>query len=154
MDPSARRQAPASQPGPKTTVPADEMSPRRADPGLRRAVLVNWLVLALGGWLMISAFLWGRGTVGGFGAGWSDFLAGAVAAGIAVARITAPLRTVPLGVVTVLLGLWLIAAPYALGYSSGTEAAVATANSRAVGITIALLAMFGMLATKDDRRAR
>jgi hypothetical protein len=41
-----------------------------------------------------------------------------------------------------------------LGYGSGMEAGVATVNSRAVGVTIALLAMFGMLAAKDDRRAR
>jgi hypothetical protein len=153
MDPSVRRQAPATRPGPDPMATTAEQAPqRRADPGVRQAVLVNWLVLVLGVWLMISAFLWNRGTVAGFG-GWIDFLAGTAVAGIAVSRIVAPSRTVPLGLVTVLVGLWLIAAPYVLGYSSDSDAGIATLNSRVVGMTIALLAMFGVLSARNDRHA-
>lgn len=154
MDPSVRRQAPATRPGPCPMAAAAEQAPqRRTDPGVRRAVQVNWLVLVLGVWLMISAFLWDRGTVAGFGGGWIDFLAGTVVAGIAVSRIVAPSRTLPLGLVTVLVGLWLIAAPYVLGYGGDSDAGIATLNSRAVGVTIALLAMFGVLSARNDRRA-
>ena len=155
MDPSVRRQAPATRPGPEPMAAVAEQAPhhRRADTGTRRAASVNWLVLVLGVWLMISAFLWDRGTVAGFGGGWIDFLAGTAVAGIAVARIVAPLRTVPLGLVTVLVGLWLIAAPYVLGYSGDSDAAIATLNSRAVGVAIALLAMFGVLSAQKDRGA-
>jgi hypothetical protein len=153
MDPSVRRQAPATRPDPEPMVASAEHAPhhRRAGTGARRAVSVNWLVLVFGVWLMTSAFLWDRGTVAGFDGGWIDFLAGTAVAGIAVARIVAPLRTVPLGLVTVLAGLWLIAAPYVLGYSGDSDAAIATLNSRAVGVTIALLAMFGVLSASKDR---
>lgn len=154
MGPSVRRQAPATRPGPDSMAAAAEQAPQsHADTGARRVASVNWLVLVLGVWLMISAFLWERGTVAGFGGGWIDFLAGTAVAGIAVARIVAPLRTVPLGLVTVLAGLWLIAAPYVLGYSGDSDAAIATLNSRAVGVTIALLAMFGVLSAQKDSGA-
>jgi hypothetical protein len=154
MDSSVRRQAPATRPSPDPMAAAAEQAPQPpAGRGARRAVSVNWFVLGLGVWLMISAFLWDRGTVAGFGGSWNDLLAGTVVAGIAVSRIVAPLRTFSLGLVTVLVGLWLTAAPYVLGYSGDSDAAIATLNSRAVGVTIALLAMFGVLSAQKDSGA-
>jgi hypothetical protein len=70
-----------------------------------------------------------------------------------VSRIVAPSHTVLLGMVTVLVGLWLIAAPYVLGYSGDSDAGIAMLNSRAVGMTIALPAMFGVLCARNDRHA-
>lgn len=143
MYPTVRRQAPASRPGPATPV-----QPRGA--GNRPAIVASALVLAMGVWLMITAFLWERGFVGGFGANWNDLLVGTALAILGVFRILMPAHTRPLGVANILLGLWLIAAPFVLDYT-GAEATAATWNNGIVGAIVAVLATVSVAASAAHR---
>ncbi|MEU8659756.1 SPW repeat domain-containing protein [Actinoplanes philippinensis] len=97
------------------------------------------LVLSPGVWLMATAFLWDRGSAGGSGAAWNEFIAGAAIAALAGSRVLASARTGDLGVAAVPLGLWLIAAPFMLDLTSATAGSAATWNSLLVGALVAVL---------------
>jgi hypothetical protein len=106
----------------------------------RRARVATLFLLALGVWLMTTAFLWARGTVGGLGPAWNDFIVGATIAVLCVLRFLLPRRSGVLAVVAVLLGLWLIAAPFMLDFTAAVAGSAATWNSFVAGALVALLA--------------
>jgi hypothetical protein len=93
---------------------------RRGRSPRQRTRVATLSLLVLGVWLMTTAFLWARGTGGGFDPAWNDFVVGAA--------------------IAVLLGLWLIAAPFMLDFTAATAGSAATWNSFAAGALIALLA--------------
>ncbi|WUJ09962.1 SPW repeat protein [Actinoplanes sp. NBC_00393] len=91
---------------------------------------------------MITASRWDRGAVGGFGAAWNDVVVGAALFVLASFQVLLRWRTSMLGLVAILLGFWLIAAPVLLGYGGGTGTPAATWNSFVVGAVVAVLATF------------
>jgi hypothetical protein len=113
---------------------------RRLRSPRQRARAATLFLLALGVWLMTTAFLWARGTFGGFDPAWNDFVVGAAIAVLAVLRVLLPRRSSLLAVAAVLLGLWQIAAPFMLDLTAATAASAATWNSFAAGALVALLA--------------
>ncbi len=114
--------------------------PQRRKPGRLRVFTAPLLLLALGVWLMATAFLWARGTAGGFDAAWNDFAVGAAIIVLAVLRIFVPERFGFLSVVAVPLGLWQIAAPFVLDLTGAAGASAATWNSFAAGALVVVLA--------------
>ena len=99
------------------------------------------LVFLAGVWLATSPFVLGyRGTDDAY---WNDVIVGAAIAAVALVRIAAPVATVPLSLINMGLGVWLIAAPLALKYHVGVDATVATWNSLIVGLSVMLLAAAG-----------
>ncbi|MEU4428469.1 hypothetical protein AB0F81_48290 [Actinoplanes sp. NPDC024001] len=57
-----------------------------------------------------------------------------------------------LGLAPIVLGFWLIAAPFLLGYDGGASATAATWNSFAVGAGVAVVATFAVPDTESPRR--
>ncbi|MEV4351288.1 SPW repeat protein [Actinoplanes sp. NPDC049596] len=80
-------------------------------------------------------------------AAWNDVATGVTIAVLGTLRALAPLRTAPLSIVSAALGLWLVAAPFVLGY--GHHPAVAW-NSIVVGILVMMFSGVG-LATLSQR---
>lgn len=113
---------------------------RRLRSPRRRARVANLFLLAVGVWLMTTAFLWARGTGGGFDPAWNDFVVGAAIAVLAVLRVLLPRRSGLLAVAAVLIGLWQIAAPFMLDFTAAAAASAATWNSFAAGALVTLLA--------------
>jgi hypothetical protein len=68
----------------------DSPPPQRRKSGGLRVLTAPLFLLALGVWLMATAFLWARGTVGGFDAAWNDFAVGAAIIVLALLRIFVP----------------------------------------------------------------
>jgi hypothetical protein len=113
---------------------------RRGRSPRQRTRVATLSLLVLGVWLMTTAFLWARGTGGGFDPAWNDFVVGAAIAVLSVLRVLLPRSSGLLAVAAVLLGLWLIAAPFMLDFTAATAGSAATWNSFAAGALIALLA--------------
>jgi hypothetical protein len=141
MDPCVWRQAavPRCDRVPPTAS-AGPRPQRRNASGRLRVLMASLLMLALGVWLMITAFLWTRGAVGGFDAAWNDFVVGTAITVLAALRLFVPARFDVLPVVAVLLGLWQIAAPFVLDFTAAAGASAATWNSFIAGALVAVLA--------------
>jgi hypothetical protein len=78
-------------------------------------------------WLIIAPFVLGYDQIQA--ALWNDVLVGIVVAGLAVARLARPLMSPSLSWINAVLGLWLILAPFVLGYGGAVEVeALATAG--------------------------
>lgn len=89
--------------------------------------------LTLGAWLVIAPFLLGATAP----ATWNDVLAGLAVLALAGTRIAKPAAsTTSISWINLSIGVWLIIAPFVLGYSSQ----VAIWNDVIVGV---LLVMFG-----------
>jgi hypothetical protein len=78
--------------------------------------------------------------------GWSDIVTGAVMVVVATIRIVVPSRTAALSLGNVALGGWLIAAPFALGYSA---VPAATWNDVLVGMVVIVLAGVSWFAVRN-----
>ncbi|HEY6744337.1 MAG TPA: SPW repeat protein [Mycobacteriales bacterium] len=95
--------------------------------------------LAAAVWLICAPYVLnytGTGRLDGF---WSDPVTGAVLGLAALVRLADPDRAVLVRWASLLLGGWLVAAPFLLGYGAGS-APRATANEIAVGAVVAILA--------------
>jgi hypothetical protein len=154
MEPSVRRQAPANRPYPPDTdqaVPAEQApTTRRNSAQVASAVMASALVFIAGIWLIIAPFsLDYRNTGGEFSGYWNDVVIGVALAAVALVRIVSPVATAPLSVINVLLGMWLIIAPFILGYNEGADAAAATVNDIIVGVLVVLLATVSLLSGRS-----
>jgi hypothetical protein len=102
----------------------------------------DWTSFALGLWLAVSP--WAAGYTGHEGA-----TANAVFVGLALAlgaHFEAACDLVQAEWLNVAAGVWLLAAPFALGFS---DAYVAAANSLAVGASVAALALSALSLDKE-----
>jgi hypothetical protein len=84
---------------------------------------------------------------------WNDVVMGAAIAAVSLARIAKPVETRSLGWVNIVLGMWLLVAPFVWTYGSMTGSAPAVGNDIAVGLFVVLLSGVGLLParTGSDR---
>jgi hypothetical protein len=95
--------------------------------------------LLAGLWLVIAPFVLARETEGpGY---WNDIVIGVAVALVTLVRMAAPFRTAAFGMVNVILGAWLVAAPFVLAYST----AAATWNDIIVGCVVMVLALVSVV---------
>ncbi|WP_199430538.1 SPW repeat protein [Qaidamihabitans albus] len=139
-----------------SAVPAD----RYQRPGERsvpfRDVLAGFpsaFVFLVGVWLLVDLFLLDHpGTAAGFDAMWNDVVVGAALALLGGLRAVSPFSTMWAGWLTIGLGGWLIAAPFALGFRAEADSAAATTNDMIAGGLVIVLTLVGMALTAWWRR--
>ena len=122
---------------------------------------VQWtsgINIVAGLWLIIAPFALGYVDIRA--ALWNDIVVGIIVAAFAVARVARPLMNPSLSWINAVLGLWLIAAPFALGYGRAVEAealaaegALGTAqtamwNDIIVGVIILVLGAWSALSAR------
>lgn len=107
-------------------------------------------------WLAAAPFALNyRNTGGGFNGYWNDVILGSAIGVVALIRIAEPTAITPLGLVTVVLGAWLVVAPFVLGYNDGADAVQAVWNDIVAGVlVIGLTALEWVLAPREDRGPR
>ena len=93
----------------------------------------DWVILALGAWLFLAPFFVGYTSLSG-PAAWNSYVLGAVVAVFAVAALWRP-ESPSEEWVNLVLGLWLVIAPFALGFFA-TET-IAAWNQVVVGVLVA-----------------
>lgn len=96
----------------------------------------------LGAWLIVSA--WALGFQGETGAMANAVIAGVLLLGVALGAIFVPKAWEEWS--ELILGLWLIASPWALSFSTMREQRV---NAVFVGLIVAILALWVLLTDKD-----
>ena len=106
--------------------------------------LASGLNIALGAWLAVASFILGYSGIAA--ARWNDIIVGLIILVLAWARVANPSRMTAASWTNVVLGLWLIAAPFVLGYS-GTAAPLW--NDIIVGVVVAALGTWSALATRN-----
>jgi SPW repeat len=94
---------------------------------------VSWINVLLGIWVIISPFILGFSTLPA--AMWNSVATGGAIGILALIRSSAP-RQSGWSWTNVILGIWLIISPFALGFASG----VALWNDVILGIIIAIVA--------------
>lgn len=105
-----------------------------------------------GVWLVLAPFIFGFQSTGGAVEGyWNEVVVGICVALLALVRSFAPSKGAWLSAVNVVLGGWLIASPFVLGYE-GTDAAAATVVDVATGVVIVLMGTTSLVATVRGRR--
>lgn len=100
---------------------------------------VQWtsgINIVAGLWLIIAPFV--LGYEGIQAALWNDVLVGIIVAAFAVARVARPLMNPSLSWLNALLGLWLIVAPFVLGYGGAIEGEALAAEGAVGGAQTAL----------------
>jgi len=102
----------------------------------------DWVILTLGVWLFFAPFFMSYGSITG-AAAWSSYVAGTVAAVFAASALWTPASQSEEWV-NLALGLWLVIAPFVLGFY-GSEA-VAAWNHVVAGIVITGGAIWAMAA--------
>jgi len=107
----------------------------------------DWVMLILGAWLFFSPF-WMNGYAStGSAAAWNSYIFGVVAVVLAVAALTTGQRWEEW--VELILGIWLIVAPFFLSFYN-TEHSAAW-NQIIVGVLIAADAIWVLAATQGER---
>lgn len=101
----------------------------------------DWVVLALGAWLFLAPFFMGYASLSG-PAAWNSYVLGALVAAFAIAALWQP-ESPSEEWVNLVLGLWLVIAPFVLGFYA-TEA-VAAWNHFIVGILVVGDAVWSMV---------
>lgn len=86
--------------------------------------------------------------VPGFGGFWNEVAVGATIAFLALARVAFPRNFATLSWVNAVLGAWLIAAPWVLGYNDTYDIPKAFWNDIATGAAIIILAFSSFGATR------
>ncbi|HET9142702.1 SPW repeat domain-containing protein [Actinophytocola sp.] len=115
-------------------------------PGPQLPGLVTGITLMFGLWLILAPVWWTYGTTGGgFDARLSDVLAGVAVIALAIARLARPVRLITATLAAVLLGGWLVIAPFLLDYGFGADSTSATVNDVVVGVNLVGLALLGYL---------
>lgn len=102
----------------------------------------DWVILALGVWLFFAPFFMAYGSATG-AAAWDSYVVGALVAVSAVSALWTP-ESLSEKWVNVVLGLWLVMAPFAFGFDASE--AVATWNHVVVGILVVGDSLWGMAA--------
>ncbi len=130
---------------------AGERDGYSGDPGLTESrvpqesllvVVASALVFLAGVWLVLAPYALDYQNTGtGFDGYWNDIVIGLALVVVAGIRMATPIRTAALSLVSVVLGAWLIIAPFMLDYNAGVDAVSATWNDIVVGIIVVVLAM-------------
>jgi len=106
----------------------------------------DWMILTLGVWLFLAPFFMAYASLAG-AAGWNSYIVGGFIAISAASALWWPAPKAPEWI-NLVLGLWLVAAPFVFGFY-GTEAAAAW-NLIAVGILVAGEAAWALAARPAD----
>ena len=108
--------------------------------------MVSTVTMLFGIWLAMTPFLWNdSGQRLSLFAGWNEILVGLTLAGLGLARLSRPIRLVTATAVGVLLGAWLMFAPFLLNYGFGSNSTPATINDFLVGLTVVAVSVVGYL---------
>jgi hypothetical protein len=141
--PGGRRRAdPASGRDPIAGPPSAMPEPA---PAGQWAIGIN---LLLGLWLIVAPWILGDGGEGNVV--WNEVVVGAAIALIAVVRVNAPARWAPLGWINVVLGGWLVVAPFVL--TSNT--ALISWNDVIIGVAVVIMALISTIGSARDMAAR
>jgi len=106
-----------------------------------------------GVWLFIAPFM--LGYVNLQPAFWNDLVVGAAVFFLALARARVPLRNIGISWANVVIGLWLVLAPFLLQYQqypAVANADAAVSNDVILGIIVALLAARSATAARGARK--
>ena len=115
-----------------------------------RVKTASGLDILAGLWLILAPFLLGYTAI--TGALWNDIILGATVVLLAASReFGQGYKVAWPSWINVLIGLWLIAAPFFLGYSSIVNA---TWNDVILGIIIAVLALWSALSTPHEKASQ
>lgn len=120
----------------------------------QQVVWTSGINVVLGLWLVIAPFLLGYS--GLTAALWNDVLIGALIAILAGIRTAKPLQQEGISWTNVVLGAWLIVAPFVLGYGAAqaeSAARVAQSNDIIVGLVVVVLASWSGIASKAGKRS-
>ncbi len=101
--------------------------------------------LAAGIWLILAPFILGYSAV--TAALWNDILIGLAVTGLAWVRVAKPMER-GASWTNVVLGVWLLAAPFALGYSA---TAAAMWNDIVIGIVVVVLGVWSAMASRGQQ---
>jgi hypothetical protein len=93
----------------------------------------DWAILILGAWLFLSPFILGYAPLAA--AAWNAYLVGAVVVILAATSLWVPSFAMDEEWANLMLGLWLVAAPFVLGFYSADS--LAAWNQIVVGVLIA-----------------
>jgi hypothetical protein len=136
----ADRQIPpdrTAQPGYGEPIPyTGRAYPPRSANVAAAAAAVN---LVLGVWLILAPMVLDHER--GSPPYWNDLAVGWAVLLLSVTRMAMPVALARLGWLVAFIGLWLVAAPFVLGYGAATTAA--TVNDVVVGLAVASLALLG-----------
>ena len=132
-------------------LPADAESTTNAR---ERTVNPSVFVLVAGLWLVGMSIFAGYRDTAGFDGRWNDRVMGALLIVVALIRIVARTTTGRLSLISVAVGVWLIAAPFVLGYGHGPHAMSSTWNDVIVGAIVVLLAGVSWAAARADTAAK
>ena len=110
--------------------------------------LPSMLNIIAGIWLIIAPFILGYANIAG--ALWSDIIVGAAVIIFALVRSTGDPHTTWASWANLVLGIWLIIAPFAIGYSA---ISAALWNVIILGIAVVVFALWsgGSTVTTEDR---
>ncbi|WP_430788619.1 SPW repeat domain-containing protein [Actinoplanes sp. G11-F43] len=98
------------------------------------------VLVLVGLWLTSAPLVLDHAKAGLTYPGLNDVAVGLSIVVLALVRVLSPRHTSVLAVISGLLGVWLLAAPFVRGYAGMSPAA--TANDIAVGLVVILLAVF------------
>lgn len=137
----------------RTPLTSSASGPRRREtPEPLAASIASAVNFLAGAWLVLAPFILGFQATGGHVDGyWNEVVVGIVVALLALVRSFAPGEGSWLSAVNVVLGLWLVASPFALAYQ-GPDAAAATTVDVSAGIVIVLMATVSFVATWRGRK--
>ncbi|WP_245633627.1 SPW repeat domain-containing protein [Amycolatopsis jejuensis] len=98
-----------------------------------------------GVWLVIAAFAYSYTFTLSAAAGfWNSLVCGIVVAAVALTRFALPDAARWLGLVNVVIGFWLISAPFAFGYPVDGHRDVLRTSALVVGVLLAIFAVISM----------
>lgn len=109
------------------------------------ASTASWINVLAGIWLIFAPFVLGYTQPN---AVTNDIILGIVIGILALIRVFSPLRSTWLSIINILLGLWLIAAPFVLGYTNSTP----FWNDIIVGIIVAVMALWSSSSSSSVNR--
>jgi hypothetical protein len=116
--------------------------------GMKTAKTLGWLTGVVGVWEILAPFIIGYSNVGGATA--DAIILGILLAGfglwVGLGKAAGTVRT--LSWINALLGLWVLLAPFILGYSG--KSGGATWNDVIVGVVVIILEVWGASAAKKE----
>jgi hypothetical protein len=101
-------------------------------------------------WLIMSSYPLYYYDTGSYEAYWNDAVIGAAIAAVSLARAAKPTTTRPLGWVNVVLGGWVLVAPFAWGYHDAPGAAWTVRNDIVVGAIVTVLSLLALTPRTPD----
>lgn len=119
----------------------------QADAELKRARWASAANVVAGLWLIVAPFV--LNFEGAQAAQWNHIIVGAAVALIALVRASDPEERPGMSWTNVVLGAWMIAAPFVLGYSGVNDAQI---NSIIMGAVVMALGAFSAYETNQAQR--